>query len=57
MMSEKQGIELDLPLLSPSQAVMLTDWLFAFAHELERYYADEIRSQQQADVYQRKTFH
>ncbi|MFT5083604.1 MAG: hypothetical protein ACI9Y1_001649, partial [Lentisphaeria bacterium] len=36
------------PLLSPSQAIILSDCLFALAHQLELDYADEIRSLKQA---------
>ncbi len=37
-----------LPALSPTQVVDLVDWLLETAHELELFYADEIRSQKQA---------
>ena len=53
-MSGKLRFERDWPPLTPSQAVMLTDWLWALAHEVELYYVDEIRSHQQAEAYQRE---
>lgn len=37
-----------LPALSPTQVVDLVDWLLEAAHELELFYAAEIRSQKQA---------
>ncbi len=37
-----------LPALSPTQVIDLVDWLMETAHELELFYAAEIRSQQQA---------
>ncbi len=37
-----------LPALSPTQVVDLVDWLLEAAHELELFYAEEIRSQKQA---------
>jgi hypothetical protein len=37
-----------LPALSPTQVVGLVDWLLEAAHELELFYAEEIRSQKQA---------
>lgn len=38
-----------LPALSPTQVIDLVDWLMETAHELELFYAAEIRSQKQAD--------
>jgi hypothetical protein len=43
-----EKLKVTLPALSPEQAVDLVDWLLGAAHELELYYAAEIRSQQQA---------
>ncbi len=40
--------QVTLPALSPTQVVDLVDWLLEAAHELELFYADEIRSQRQA---------
>ncbi len=38
-----------LPALSPTQVIDLVDWIMETAHELELFYAAEIRSQKQAD--------
>jgi hypothetical protein len=48
-MRKRHGEKLNItvPALSPTQAVDLVDWLMGAAHELELYYADEIRSQRQ----------
>lgn len=46
-MIEIKTLSITLPALSPSQAMILADWLFALAHELECRYGDDIRSQQQ----------
>jgi hypothetical protein len=50
-MRKRHGEKLNItvPALSPTQAVDLVDWLMGAAHELELFYADEIRSQKQAD--------
>ena len=40
-------LNVTLPTLPPDQVLVVTDWLFALAHELELYYADEIRSRRQ----------
>jgi hypothetical protein len=47
-MSDERTLKITLPLLSPSQAIILSDCLFALAHQLELDYADEIRSLKQA---------
>ena len=49
-MRKRHGEKLNItvPALSPTQAVDLVDWLMGAAHELELFYADEIRSQRQA---------
>lgn len=44
--NEKRKIT--LPALSPEQVIDLVDWLLETAHQLELFYAAEIRSQQQA---------
>ena len=51
-----EKLSLSLPALSPSQAIILTDWLFALAHELESRYGDDIRSQQQATRNQQEKY-
>ena len=43
-----ERLKITLPALSPAQAVDLVDWLLETAHQLELFYAAEIRSQQQA---------
>jgi hypothetical protein len=43
-----EKLKVTLPALSPTQVVDLVDWLLDAAHELELFYADEIRSQKQA---------
>ena len=43
-----EKLKVTLPALSPTQVVDLVDWLLEAAHELELFYADEIRSQRQA---------
>ena len=43
-----EKLKITLPALSPEQAVDLADWLLETVHQLELFYADEIRSQQQA---------
>ena len=43
-----EKLKVTLPALSPTQVVDLVDWLLDAAHELELFYADEIRSQRQA---------
>jgi hypothetical protein len=47
-MIEIATFSITLPALSPSQAMILSEGLFALAHELECRYGDDIRSQQQA---------
>jgi hypothetical protein len=42
-----EKLKVTLPALSPAQAVDLVDWLLGTAHELELFYAAEIRSQRQ----------
>jgi hypothetical protein len=44
-----EKLKVTLPALSPIQVVDLVDWLMETAHELELFYAAEIRSQRQAD--------
>ena len=44
-----EKLKVTLPALSPTQVVDLVDWLMETAHELELFYAAEIRSQKQAD--------
>lgn len=44
-----EKLNVTLPALSPTQVVDLVDWLMETAHELELFYAAEIRSQRQAD--------
>jgi hypothetical protein len=44
-----EKLKVTLPALSPTQVVDMVDWLLEAAHELELFYADEIRSQRQAD--------
>ena len=44
-----EKLKVTLPALSPTQVVDLVDWLMETAHELELFYAAEIRSQRQAD--------
>ena len=46
--THNEKLKITLPALSPEQAVDLADWLLETAHQLELFYADEIRSQQQA---------
>ena len=43
-----EKLKVTLPALSPTQVVELVDWLMETAHELELFYAAEIRSQRQA---------
>jgi hypothetical protein len=43
-----EKLKVTLPALSPTQVVDLVDWLLEAAHELELFYAAEIRSQKQA---------
>ena len=43
-----EKLKITLPALSPIQVVDLVDWLMETAHELELFYAAEIRSQRQA---------
>jgi hypothetical protein len=43
-----EKLKVTLPALSPTQVVDLVDWLMETAHELELFYAAEIRSQRQA---------
>jgi hypothetical protein len=43
-----EKLKVTLPALSPAQVVDLADWLMETAHELELFYAEEIRSQKQA---------
>ena len=43
-----EKLKVTLPALSPTQVVDLVDWLLEAAHELELFYAAEIRSQRQA---------
>jgi hypothetical protein len=43
-----EKLKVTLPALSPAQVVDLADWLMETAHELELFYAAEIRSQRQA---------
>ena len=43
-----EKLNVTLPALSPTQVVELVDWLLEAAHELELFYAAEIRSQRQA---------
>ena len=43
-----EKLKVTLPALSPRQVVDLADWLMETAHELELFYAAEIRSQRQA---------
>ena len=43
-----EKLKVTLPALSPTQVADLVDWLLDAAHELELFYADEIRSQKQA---------
>ena len=43
-----ERLKITLPALSPAQALDLVDWLSETAHQLELFYAAEIRSQQQA---------
>lgn len=40
--------QVTLPALSATQVVALVDWLLEAAHELDLFYAAEIRSQKQA---------
>ena len=42
-----EKLRITLPALSPAQAVALVDWLLETAHQLELFYAAEIRSQGQ----------
>ena len=42
-----EKLRITLPALSPAQAVALVDWLLETAHQLELFYAAEIRSQAQ----------
>ena len=44
-----EKLKVTLPALSPTQVIDLVDWLMETAHELELFYAAEIRSQKQAD--------
>ena len=46
--THNEKLKITLPALSPEQAVDLVDWLLETVHQLELFYADEIRSQQQA---------
>ena len=43
-----EKLKVTIPTLSPTQVVDLVDWLMETAHELELFYAAEIRSQRQA---------
>ena len=43
-----EKLKISLPALSPAQVVDLVDLLSETAHQLELFYAAEIRSQQQA---------
>lgn len=49
-------LSITLPALSPSQAITLTDWLFALAHEVECHLGDDTRSQQQVDRNQQEKY-
>ena len=48
MKRHNEKLKITLPSLSPAQAVALVDWLLEAAHQLELFYAAEIRSQRQA---------
>ena len=40
----EEEIKIPVPNLTPKEAYVLSNWLFALAHEIDHYYGDEIRS-------------